>query len=266
MVSSAFSQIPFMAKKPRREIEDTPVRRWLRSIRAAYGYEQADLAHELGVSRSAVGMYETGHPLPTEMVATLQERFPDVPKPLGVADVPSLVEEIRPILGNATYLEAVPYAEIRYAGEVPASNWGNPLSADTTTKVEAKFAGPGRFECKVVGDSCYPALKQGDRTIWESDHNPPYRKIVIAERSDDDACTVKQFTYSARDGKPSLRPVNPRYDPPENGNGWRVTARLVGVIRMQNGAERTWYKPEGLEPRDLFDFEEELEVINDKAF
>lgn len=257
-------QIDRMGRKPGpkpdplSEPEIHAQRRWLRAIRGHYGLGQADLAEALGVSRSAVGMYETGTPVPADTVARLLRDYPDIVPPLEM-ELPKGVPRPRSTqtLGDASYLETVPYAELRYAGVVPASTWGDPLSADTSVQVDSKFWGRHRFACRVIGDSCYPALRQGDLTIWESDKNPPHGVIVIAERNEDDGCTVKQLSYDTTLGRDILKPINPRYDSPPDGEGWRATARLVGVIRKADGPEKTWYWEPGLRPRHLYDTEEE---------
>ncbi len=237
---------------------DTPMRRWFRGIRAIYGLDQDALAQSLGKSRSSVAGYETKTNVPRDVVETILREFPDVAPPRDL-DLPPGVE--RPaanrMLGDATYVEGIPYREVRYAGEVPATSWGAPLSADTFEKLDAKFSGRNRFCTRVIGDSCYPALQPGDLAVWESDRNPPYRVIVLAERDEDAGCTVKQLVYDVASGAPKLKPVNPRYESPPNGNGWRATARLVGLIRKTDGPEKTWYWEPGLKPRDLFDTEPE---------
>ena len=242
-----------MARLPGNQKEDTPTRRWFRAIRGAYGLDQFQMADALGKSRSSIGGYETKIPVPRDTFVEILRLFPDVPPPKDLALPPGLPLGESPIVGDAAYIEPKPYTELRYAGEVPATTWGDPLSADTTEEVDGKYAGKNRFCTRVIGDSCYPALRQGDLAIWESDRNPPHRVIVLAERSEDDGCTVKQLLYDAIEGCDVLKPVNPRYDAPPNGLGWRATARLVGVVRKAEGPEKTWYWPQGLQPKHLLD-------------
>jgi SOS-response transcriptional repressor LexA len=137
------------------------------------------------------------------------------------------------------------------AGDVPAGAWGDPLASEEFIELDAKFEHPRRFVCRVVGDSCYPALQQGDLTVWHSDENPPYGVIVLAQRSAEHECTVKQLEYDNALYRPRLMPLNPSYDVPEDQDGWRVVARLVGVIRMVDGLENTWYLPQGIRGRHL---------------
>ncbi|RYD70850.1 MAG: S24 family peptidase [Verrucomicrobiaceae bacterium] len=144
-----------------------------------------------------------------------------------------------------------PMATMRYAGEVPASEWGEPLQSEIPIEMETKFDAEGRYVCRVVGDSCYPALIPGDLTVWQRDKNPAYGVIVIAEQRNGSACTVKRLAYDADAGRSRLEPINPRYDSPSDGDGWDVIARLVGVVRNSDGPERTWYWAPGLRPRHL---------------
>lgn len=140
---------------------------------------------------------------------------------------------------------------IPYAGLVPASSeWGDPLAAEEPVEVDAKFVKKGRFACRVVGDSCYPALRQGDLTIWEVDPSPKYGLIVLAQRKGDHGCTVKQLVYDSMARRDRLVPVNPAYDSPPDGEGWGVIARLVGVVR-EGEVERSWYSASGMRPKYL---------------
>ncbi len=145
-----------------------------------------------------------------------------------------------------------PSSQIRFAGEVPcSSDWGDPLAAEEFIEVEVQFEGSKRFSATVVGDSCYPALLPGDSTIWHADFSPPYGLIVLAQRKGDHGCTVKQLEYDADQGRPRLHPVNKAHGEPEDGEGWGVIARLVAVIRQEDGLKKTWYLPTGLRPRHL---------------
>ena len=150
----------------------------------------------------------------------------------------------------ATY----PSAQIRFAGQVPCdSEWGDPLAAEELMEVEVQFGGPRRFGATVVGDSCYPALLPGDTTIWHADFSPTYGLIVLAQRKGDHGCTVKQLEYDAERGRPRLHPVNPAHGEPEDGEGWGVIARLVAVLRQEDGLKKTWFLATGLRPRHLAD-------------
>jgi phage repressor protein C with HTH and peptisase S24 domain len=223
--------------------KDNPVARWIKTVRAVHGLEQVELAQYIGKSRSSVAGYENGNPVPADTIALIRTSFPESPPP----PVTSTAVEIAASLA----VEAT-YPEILYAGVVPCSqDWGDPLTSKEARPIEAKFAGKNRFLCKVTGDSCYPALKQGDLTVWEKDREPPYGVIVLAERIGDQACTVKELQYDESARRARLVPVNPSHGEPEDGDGWECAARLVGVLRQGDGPERTWYWPPGLRARHL---------------
>ena len=94
-------------------------------------------------------------------------------------------------------------------------------------------------------------LQRGDITIWRHDHNPAFGLIVLAQRKGDHGCTVKQLDFDESHSRPILRSVNQAFDSPEDGTGWGVVARLIGVIRRSGGIERTWYLLHGLRPGHL---------------
>ena len=150
------------------------------------------------------------------------------------------------------------YAKILYAGIVPASNWGDALNQAEPEPISPKFAGPRRFMCKVQGDSCYPALHQGDMVIFESNPAPAEGMIVLAERSSDSACTVKEFKRV--NGMATLAPItpDPAFRDVSAPAGWRATAVLVGVIFTVQGAEAEFYSPSGLRVLQLLTLRQTL--------
>lgn len=210
--------------------------RWLKSVRHQAGLDQAEFAPFIGRSRSALAMYESGRiPLPADVVAAIRTAFPGSPSPPKDGELT--------ILGQP-HTEAL-FARIPYAGIVPASSqWGDPLSNDELREVDPKFAGPGRFMCRVQGDSCWPALWQGDLTIWEVNPAPHEGLIVLAERLNDQACTVKE--YRRQNGRPSLCPVNPDYEEAFDPEGWKATAVLIGVLDRSEGPEISYFNEGGL--------------------
>lgn len=139
---------------------------------------------------------------------------------------------------------------LRFAGVVPCSEaWGDPLESTEYVEVAGQFGGERRFVAKVAGDSCYPALLPGDLTVWEPDLSPPYGVIVLAQRKGDHGCTVKQLTHDGT--RPRLTPINPSASAPDDGEGWGVVARLVGVERATQAPARTWFWEAGLRPEHL---------------
>lgn len=157
-----------------------------------------------------------------------------------------------PVLDAPRALAPAGKFQMVYAGEVPCSTaWGNPLEATEPIFMDADFAGAQRFVCRVVNDSCYPALEEGDLTVWEHDFQPPFGVIVLAQRKGDHACTAKLLRFDPEEQRPRLVPINPNTPPPADGDGWGTIARLVGVERDQDGFRRRWYLPAGLRPKHL---------------
>jgi len=235
------------------------------------GWSQMDLAaalakrRALGVSeptkwRSRLANYETDRPSASadalkEIAETMQislswfldndENSPILwyrqPNPVGLPDI------------RDADVEFDDEVEMTFAGYVPCSGvWGEPLLATGKRRVPRKWRAANRYTAEVVGDSCYPALRENDLTCWEYNKNPPVGSIVLAERSSDHACTVKELAYEPGTYRPNLRPINPTSEPPPNDDGWEVVAWLVGVKREKDGLEQDWFAPRtGIRRRHL---------------
>lgn len=137
---------------------------------------------------------------------------------------------------------------MRYAGVVPASSdWGDPLDSEIPIEMDAKYFKKNRFVCRVKGFSCYPALQQGDLTVWEVDKEAKAGSIVIAQRREDFGCTVKELIEDRLHGRFKLEPINSKYDSPPDGEGWDVIARLVGIdFEGEDGTRGGFLRPSGL--------------------
>lgn len=211
----------------------------LRQFRKAIRYTQSELAEALGIPLDRYKNYEYGKAEPPAPIIRELRK-------LGYGKAQTSGS---PHLSNPAIPVGFAPLTIRYAGVVPAGNWGDPLASEEFIETEAKFEHPQRFAATVTGDSCYPALHQGDFTIWHSDRTPPYGSIVIAQRVSDSCCTVKQLVYEGNG--PKLHAINPSFDDIENTEEWEVIARLVGVQRKVDGVERTWFTPEGVAIKHL---------------
>ena len=216
--------------------------KWLKKVRLDEELQQEEFAKALGVSRALIGMMESGARTVTlAIVRRVREQFESA----GDPPIPGELRGFIPTLGVDQY------AVISYAGVVPcASEWGDPLSREDYRPIDYKFAGKNRFLCRVEGDSCAPALRPGDLTIWEIDGGPSFGVIVLAQREEDHGCTVKQYLEGDNPLEPILMPINPKYSAPKNRGGWRIVARLVGVIR-EDKPERTWFWSPGITPEML---------------
>lgn len=216
--------------------------------------KQADLARMLGVSQSLISKYESGGAfVPHGMVERLAELTgASVDWFYEDGEQPPVFEERTPPLSEPKALVSFGLHRIRYAGTVPAGDWGDPLDSEEMVEVDARIEHPKRFACTVSGDSCEPALLHGDFTVWHQDFNPAPGLIVLAQRKGDHACTVKVLKLD-ESGLPHLVPLNPRYSEP-SAEGWGAIARLVYVERlMPGGVSRTWFNRAGLRPENLID-------------
>ena len=216
-------------------------------------FKQHEMAAALGIARGAYSRYEqkkSPTPFPAVFMPKLQAlgwKPPEDP-PSVVKETPAAYEQQ---VGAPMIPVGYPVLKMRYAGEVPAGDWGDPLASEDFVEVEAKLEHPDRYMTRVVGMSCYPALHADDMAIWHQDRNPPYGAIVLAQRKGDHACTVKLLAWDEESKANRLVPINPAYDNPPDGDGWGVIARLVHVSREVDGGERSWYRPKGLRPKDL---------------
>ena len=199
------------------------------------------LATAIGTNRQSVQQWLVGETKPRDPRMWEKMRLALIGKAMDLGD-----------LDRPKVLVGFGMTQMRFAGEVPCgSDWGDPLASDESIEVEVQYEHPRRFAAKVVGDSCYPALRPGDVTIWHSDMNPPYGQIVLAQRKGDHGCTVKQLEYDEKMGQPKLLPVNPHSGAPVDGEGWGVIARLVAVLRNDDGLRKSWYLESGLRPKHL---------------
>ena len=204
---------------------------------------QSWLARRLGISPQRLNQYVNGQRQPTDDLfwekaeATITSGAVATPA-ASILDRPRIPVTFEP-------------QPMRYAGEVPAGDWGDPLASEEFIEVDPALFHSKRYAAKVVGPSCYPALHPGDLVIWHHDESPPYGMLVLAQRKEDHACTVKVLDWDAGTNQPVLRPVNPNHEPAGAEGGWVAIARLVAVIRKIDGLELRWYLPEGIRPRHL---------------
>lgn len=214
-------------------------------FRAEKRWTQSELAHQLGITRSALAAYESGRVNPnTQVVRRLIDLGLDL-------DVENPADKVG-IIGRLIEYSAPKKARMRFAGVVPCSSeWGDPLESTEYIEVSPQFGHPDRYAAKVVGVSCWPALQPGDITIWHRDLSPPFGVIVLAQRKPDHCCTVKRLVYDEKGARPRLEPINPASSEPEDGEGWGVIARLVGVERGSEAPSRTWFWEPGLRPEHL---------------
>src|SRR5579885_2244964 len=116
-----------------RRAKDRPeIANWLRKVRKDHDLQQEELAEMLGVSRTLVGMMESGQRSVTlQIIRKVREHFLDAPEP----PIPGELRGFIPTIGNDRL------GLILYAGVVPCSTeWGDSLSGDEFRPIDYKFA------------------------------------------------------------------------------------------------------------------------------
>lgn len=214
----------------------------LRAFRKQLRLSQAEMARYFGVERSTYANWEAANgaqAMPNHQYAVLYS--------LGFKDVAGE----SPIISGPMIPVTYPTFQMPYAGYLPAGQWGDPMDSEDFEEVEAAHFKKGRFCARIAGDSCHPALQREDFTIWEHHLNPPFGKIVVAQRKDDHSATVKVLEWDANENRPRLRPVNPAFNDAE-ADGWGAVAMLV-YVRWEDdeGGTMGLYRPEGIKPSQL---------------
>lgn len=169
-------------------------------LRRRDGYSQKDLAEKLGISRSAVGMYERG------------EREPDFETLEAFADIFNV--NMDTLLGKSMPSNAIPYTESHVApvvGSIPA---GYPAVAfeDIEGYEPIPYPDPENyFFLRVSGNSMINAgIQPGSLVlIRRQDYAEPGQ--IVACRVNGDEATLKR--YKPQPNGVLLMPENSDYEP-----------------------------------------------------
>lgn len=175
----------------------------LKSLRNTQGLTQEELAKQLKISRSTIGMYENG------------SREPDFETLELIADYFNV--DIDYLLGRTTKTTYIPQSlhkgvVINVLGRVAA---GIPIEAVEdiidTEEITAEMAKTGEFFGLLIkGNSMEPKISDGDVVIVRRQDDAESGDIVIAMVNGDDATCKRLRKY--RDGI-ELIPNNPAYEP-----------------------------------------------------
>lgn len=157
-----------------------------------------------------------------------------------------VITGIGPSMTVTNYPQSIPLCN-----PVPASTWGDVLEIDDRLDVADNFAHPKNFATPIEGDCLMPALHPHDMAIWRHDHAPRPGVIVLAQRKGDHGATAKVLKYE--DGRPHLMPLADGQEEPEDGMGWGVVARLIGVIRKEHTKTTIFHADTGLTPAALLE-------------
>lgn len=190
----------------------------LRHLRSLSGKTQSELAKQLYVTASSIGMYERDERTPSTDVLKKYSQLFDV--------------SLDYILGNDRPVKGKDYTTINVYGLVPA---GIPLEAieDIIDTEDISYSdGYSAYEeymgLRVDGDSMYPDYLPGDTIIIQV--------TPVCENGED--CVVYVNGYDATlktvikndDGTITLKPINPEY-PPRTIDPKKEEIRILGVVK-----------------------------------
>lgn len=172
----------------------------LKALREEAGISQAQLARQIGVGQSAVGMWESGKSRPSsatmEKIARYFQVSVDYLCGLTQVKSPARPEAVRiPVLGDV-------------AAGVPIEAIQDIVDYE---EVDSALAASGElFGLRIKGSSMEPRMKDGDVVIVRKQETAETGDTVVVLVNGDSA-TVKKIK-TGPDGI-TLIPTNPAYDP-----------------------------------------------------
>lgn len=192
----------------------------LKSLRTAAGITQNDLAAQLKISRSTIGMYESGAREPDfETLELIADYFNvDIDYLLGRTSKTTYIPTPSPRKGVA----------VKVLGRVAA---GIPIEAIEdiidTEEITEEMAKTGEFfGLRIKGDSMTPAICNGDTVIVRQQDDADTGDIVIATINGDEATCKRLRKYQ---GGIELISINPSYKPFEFTNE-EIQSKPVKII------------------------------------
>lgn len=198
----------------------------LRRLRKQDGLTQLELAQHLGISKSAVSMYECGNREPDfEMLEAFADFFNvDMNQLTGIGDeltpAPGITDDVIsfPILGEvaAGYDH---FAAQDWEGErvdLPAA-WLHGLPRDNY------------FVLRVTGDSMYPLYHDGDIVLVKKQTTLNRSGEVGVIVYDDECASLKKVEYVPGEDWMKLIPLNPNFPPVTIKDEALEHCRVLGV-------------------------------------
>lgn len=187
----------------------------LKALRKARGLTQEEFAKQSGISRSAIGMYESGkrEPKNFEMLETIADFFNvDMNTLLGTSKAPAPPSAQPPTAPYRAPLDGLHGVKIPILGRVVA---GLPAYADQEIlgydEITKERAQTGEFFSLIVrGDSMEPLFLEGDHVIVERQPDVDSGDVAIVGVDGEDA-TIKRVQKV--EGGIILQPENRSYNP-----------------------------------------------------
>ena len=193
----------------------------MRILRSGRGLTQQAVAEALGVSRSAVAMWEKNEREPNLETLAALAKLLNVP-------MTALVErEERPLPEN---VRPARYRRIPLLGAIAA---GEPIFAgeEHETYVDVGDSVQADFALEVQGESMEPVYKDGDVVYIRSQSDVSDGQVAVVVI--DDSATLKR-AYHLPIGV-QLMPINPAFAPmlftAQNSNSVRILGLAVGYFR-----------------------------------
>lgn len=206
----------------------------LKSLRKREGLNQLELANSIGVSRSAISMYESGQREPDfETMETIADYFNVSMDYLhGKSDKmggssklpqPTISENTTtyPVIGDV----AAGYDHIAY------EDW----AGDTIEIPDSYLCGHDKsdfFVLRVIGNSMYPLYRDGDKILVLKQSTLNYSGEIGVVLYNDDCGTLKKVEYKEGEDWLRLVPINPNYEPVRIEGEELEHCRVLGIPKL----------------------------------
>lgn len=206
----------------------------LKELRTKRGISQQNLADTVDMSKSSINMYERGEREPgIETLEAFADYFNvDLDYLIGKSDIPNkAVYQNEQLPSNATPIDNMQFVKIPVIGRVAA---GIQCFADMDVldydflPADSVADGEKYVFLRVVGDSMYPDIKEGDSVLVRCQSSIDSGAIAVVNIDNEDG-VVKKVVYDS--DWVELRSINPMY-PPRRFEGADVQrVRVFGLVR-----------------------------------
>lgn len=204
----------------------------LRNLRKRDNINQLELARAIGVSRSAIGMYESGKREPDfETMESIADYFNvsmDYLHGKNKTPYSSLSEPA--ITDNATTFPVI--GDIAAGYDFPAyEDW----TGDTIEIPDTYLKGHDKsefFVLRVKGNSMFPMYHDGDKVLILKQSTLNYSGEIGAILYNDDCGTLKKVEYKEGEDWLRLVPINPNYEPVRIEGEELEHCRVLGIPKL----------------------------------
>lgn len=205
----------------------------LKQLRSRDDITQLELANAIGVSRSAIGMYESGEREPDfETMEAIADYFNVSMDYLhGKSNNPKNNFLFAPtITENTTTFPVI--GDIAAGYDFPAyEDW----TGDTIEIPDTYLRGHDKsefFVLRVKGNSMFPMYHDGDKVLILKQSTLNYSGEIGAILYNDDCGTLKKVEYKEGEDWLNLIPINPNYEPVRIEGEALEHCRVLGVPKL----------------------------------